>query len=57
MSGGNKTKAINKTPSKVIINMGIAVETLNKKQIKSLYEIIDVLRERDHKYERNAKVN
>lgn len=50
MPGGNKRKAISRTPSKVIINMNIAVEALNKTQIKNLHEIIDRLRKWDVKY-------
>lgn len=50
MSGGNKRRAVSRTPSKVIINMDIAVEALNKTQIKNLHEIIDRLRKWDVKY-------
>lgn len=53
-SGGgnvsNKRKAITRTATKVIINMDIAVEALNKTQIKNLHEVMDRLRIWDEKY-------
>ncbi|MBP1917208.1 hypothetical protein J2Z23_004193 [Lederbergia galactosidilyticus] len=48
--GGNKRKALSKTSVKVIINMDIAVEALNKTQIKNLHEIIGKLTKWDEKY-------
>jgi len=51
MAGGNKRKALSKTPTKVIINMNIAVEALNKTQIKNLHEIMERLTKWDEKYQ------
>ncbi|MFD1350173.1 hypothetical protein ACFQ43_14090 [Oceanobacillus caeni] len=48
---GNKRKALSKTPTKVIINMDIAVEALNKTQIKNLHEIMERLTKWDEKYQ------
>ncbi|WP_068672298.1 hypothetical protein [Oceanobacillus sp. Castelsardo] len=51
MAGGNKHKALSRTKVKTIINMDIAVEALNKTQIKNLHEIMDRLTKWDEKYQ------
>lgn len=48
----NKRKAISRTATKAIINMDIAVEALNKTQIKNLHEVMDKLRIWDEKYKK-----
>ena len=47
MAGGNKVKAISKTSAKIIINMDIALQTLNKYDIHNLNQIIQKLKDRD----------
>lgn len=48
---GNKRKALSKTPSKIIVNMDIAVEALNKTDITNLHIIIHKLNLWDKKYQ------
>lgn len=49
---GNKRRALSKTPSKVIINMNIAVEALNKTEIGHLHDIMEKLNVWDDNYRR-----
>lgn len=47
---GNKITAINKTNTKVMINMDIAIEALNKTEIYNLHHIINRLTKWDEKH-------
>lgn len=43
----NKDKAVSRTPSKLIINVNIAKETLSRTEMNALTRIVEKLSERD----------
>lgn len=46
---GNKTTALLRTPTKIIINMNLAIEALGEDQVKNLHDIIASLKTYDER--------